>query len=106
MGTLTLGNGVSIRGWSLFHSDLALRNLPLVYKNTLAACNDTSLLRKGPKGIILCNKGSIIKQMETLILSYKPGAILVHSDPMRLDIRYIKDNIGVSLNVSYASPCI
>ncbi|KAL2458969.1 Subtilisin-like serine endopeptidase family protein [Forsythia ovata] len=54
-GTLTLGNGLSITGWSLFPARATVRNLPLTYNETLSACNSTELLSEAPEnGIIVC----------------------------------------------------
>ncbi|KAL2527824.1 Subtilisin-like serine endopeptidase family protein [Forsythia ovata] len=56
-GTLTLGNGLSITGWSLFPARATVRNLPLTYNETLSACNSTELLSEAPQGgIIICNQ--------------------------------------------------
>ncbi|KAL2504252.1 Subtilisin-like serine endopeptidase family protein [Abeliophyllum distichum] len=56
-GTLTLGNGLSITGWSLFPARATVRNLTLTYNKTLSACNSTELLSEAPDGgIIVCNQ--------------------------------------------------
>ncbi|XP_022879899.1 subtilisin-like protease SBT1.9 [Olea europaea var. sylvestris] len=56
-GTLTLGNGLSITGWSLFPARATIRNLTLTYNETLSACNSTELLSEAPQGgIIICNQ--------------------------------------------------
>ncbi|KAL9143811.1 hypothetical protein ABFS82_14G258400 [Erythranthe guttata] len=56
-GTVTLGNGKSITGWTTFPARAAIRNLPLVYNETLSACNSTELLAEAPfNSIIICNK--------------------------------------------------
>ncbi|KAL8030035.1 hypothetical protein ABFX02_14G261700 [Erythranthe guttata] len=56
-GSVTLGNGKAITGWTTFPARAAIRNLPLVYNVTLSACNSTELLAEAPFGsIIICNK--------------------------------------------------
>ncbi|KAK6130845.1 hypothetical protein DH2020_035414 [Rehmannia glutinosa] len=55
-GTLTLGNGKTITGWSTFPARATIRNLPIVYNETLSACNSTELLTEAPyNSIIICN---------------------------------------------------
>ncbi|KAK6130842.1 hypothetical protein DH2020_035411 [Rehmannia glutinosa] len=54
--TLTLGNGKTITGWSTFPARAVIRNLPLVYNETLSPCNSSSLLLEAPdQSIIVCN---------------------------------------------------
>ncbi|XP_073136473.1 subtilisin-like protease SBT3 [Henckelia pumila] len=55
-GTLTLGNGVKIAGWSTFPARPVIKNLPLVYNRTLSACDSSELLAEAPgNSIIICN---------------------------------------------------
>ena len=42
-GTVTLGNGDVIKGWTLFPASAIVRNLRLVYNKTLSACDAESL---------------------------------------------------------------
>ncbi|CAA2970186.1 subtilisin-like protease [Olea europaea subsp. europaea] len=59
-GTITLGNGLSITGWSLFPARTTVRNLALTYNETLSACNSTELLSEAPEGgIIICNQSDV-----------------------------------------------
>ncbi|XP_022879898.1 subtilisin-like protease SBT1.9 [Olea europaea var. sylvestris] len=59
-GTITLGNGLSITGWSLFPARATVRNLALTYNVTLSACNSTELLSEAPEGgIIICNQSDV-----------------------------------------------
>ncbi|XP_073284785.1 subtilisin-like protease SBT3 [Primulina huaijiensis] len=56
-GTLTLGNGKRITGWTMFPLRAVVRSLPLVYNSTLSACNSTELLAEAPNdSIIVCNQ--------------------------------------------------
>ncbi|KAF6143986.1 hypothetical protein GIB67_017594 [Kingdonia uniflora] len=43
-GTLTLGNGLGIVGWTLFPADALLVNKPIVYNESFMACRDSDLL--------------------------------------------------------------
>ncbi|KZV41637.1 subtilisin-like protease [Dorcoceras hygrometricum] len=55
-GTLTLGNGEKIVGWSTFPARPVIKNLPLVYNRTLSACDSSELLAEAPgNSIIICN---------------------------------------------------
>ncbi|PIN26154.1 Tripeptidyl-peptidase II [Handroanthus impetiginosus] len=47
-GTLTLGNGKIITGWSTYPARATVRNLPLVYNKTLSACNSTIIIAEDP----------------------------------------------------------
>ncbi|KAF2324359.1 hypothetical protein GH714_012785 [Hevea brasiliensis] len=52
-GTLTLGNGQTIIGWTLFPANALVDNLPLVYNKTFSACNSTILLSQAPDDAII-----------------------------------------------------
>ncbi|PIN26151.1 Tripeptidyl-peptidase II [Handroanthus impetiginosus] len=55
-GTLTMENGKVITGWNTFPARATVRNLPLVYNETLSVCNSTELLAEAPNdSIIICN---------------------------------------------------
>ncbi|KAK6130850.1 hypothetical protein DH2020_035406 [Rehmannia glutinosa] len=55
-GTLTLGNRKTITGWTTFPARAIIRNLPLVYNETLSACDSSELLAQAPDlTIIVCN---------------------------------------------------
>ncbi|KAL6504613.1 hypothetical protein OROHE_023371 [Orobanche hederae] len=55
-GTLTLGNGKTIVGWTTFPARATVRDLPLVYNETLSPCNSSELVAEAPEGsIIVCN---------------------------------------------------
>ncbi|PSS15816.1 Subtilisin-like protease [Actinidia chinensis var. chinensis] len=54
-GTLTLGNGVTIIGWTTFPASGFIKNLSLNYNKTISPCNSTELLSKAPYGILICD---------------------------------------------------
>ncbi|KAH6831637.1 hypothetical protein C2S53_009112 [Perilla frutescens var. hirtella] len=55
-GTITLGDGKTITGWTMFPARAVVRNLPLVYNETLSACSSSELLGEAPdQSIIICN---------------------------------------------------
>lgn len=88
-GTLTLGNGLSITGWSLFPSITFPQNLTLVYNKTLAACNSSQLLSEAPFSIILCDMGDIHNQTNAIIDSKMLGAIFTYPIP---SLVHMKEN--------------
>ena len=60
-GTLTLGNRLTIIGWSMFPARAWVENFPLIYNKTLSACNSTQLLSAS---ILICDDvGSVFSQM-------------------------------------------
>ncbi|XP_073053003.1 subtilisin-like protease SBT3 [Primulina eburnea] len=55
-GTLTLGNGQKIAGWTTFPARPVIKKLPLVYNRTLSTCDSSELLAEAPgNSIIICN---------------------------------------------------
>ncbi|GFQ05032.1 subtilisin-like protease [Phtheirospermum japonicum] len=55
-GTLTLGNGRTITGWTLFPARATIRNVDIVFNETLSPCNSSELVLEAPYGsIIVCN---------------------------------------------------
>lgn len=55
-GTLTLGSGRAITAWTMFPGRAVIRNLPLVYNETLSACSSSELLAEAPdQSIVICN---------------------------------------------------
>ncbi|KAK9270021.1 hypothetical protein L1049_025594 [Liquidambar formosana] len=86
-GTLTLGNGLTIVGETLFPASASVVNLPLVYNETLSACNSSTLLSEAPYGIIICdNIGSFLDQMGFVAASNVAGAVFISSDTTVLDL--------------------
>ncbi|KAL2512682.1 Subtilisin-like serine endopeptidase family protein [Abeliophyllum distichum] len=83
-GTLTLGNGLSIPGWSTFPARATVRNLPLTYNKTLSACNSTELLAEAPSSIIICvqsdQTAEFNDQMSYISESNVPAAIIISED--------------------------
>ncbi|KAF6159808.1 hypothetical protein GIB67_030066 [Kingdonia uniflora] len=84
VATLTLGNGLTIIGWSLFPVDALIRDLPLVYNETLMACDSAELLSEFAKdAIVICGddgsdwKNTYAQQERRIIDSTVAGAIFV-----------------------------
>ncbi|KAI3460196.1 hypothetical protein Pfo_016859 [Paulownia fortunei] len=85
-GTLTLGNGKTITGWSTFPARATVRNLPLIFNETLSACSSTELLAEAPsQSIIVCNltigNTDFDSAMSYLPQSNVRAAIIIAEDP-------------------------
>ncbi|KAL0325568.1 UNVERIFIED_CONTAM: Subtilisin-like protease SBT3 [Sesamum radiatum] len=84
-GRLTLGNGKTITGWTMFPASALVRNLPLVYNETLSPCNSTELLAEAPdRSIIICNitdeSTSLFFLMNDLSRSNVAAAVIISED--------------------------
>lgn len=84
-GTLTLGNGQTITGWTMFPARATVRNFPLVYNETLSACNSSELLAEAPdQSIVICNitdeSTSFFLLMNDLSRSNVRAAIIISQD--------------------------
>ncbi|MCD9560311.1 Subtilisin-like protease sbt3 [Datura stramonium] len=93
-GTLTLGNGQKIRGWSLFPLRAIIKHSPVMYNKTLSFCNSTDVLSQvsspinnvivcdGPKEIILDDGSNVFHdQMRSVTEAGLLAAIFISSDP-------------------------
>ncbi|XP_077248854.1 subtilisin-like protease SBT3 [Tasmannia lanceolata] len=80
-GTVTLGNGVAVVGWSLYPAKGLLLDLPLVYNETLKACNLTLLELQAKEMIVVCEDvGDLEDQMFQVSESKISGAIFISND--------------------------
>ncbi|KAK4781420.1 hypothetical protein SAY86_015522 [Trapa natans] len=80
-GTLILGNGKTIVGWTMFPASAYLNDVPLIYNETLSACNLTESLATVGYGIIVCeNTGSVSEQINHITNSGISGAIFISDD--------------------------
>ncbi|OIT07457.1 PREDICTED: subtilisin-like protease SBT1.9 [Nicotiana attenuata] len=87
-GTLTLGNGLTIRGWSLFPARAIISNWPVIYNKTLSACDSAELLAQVPdagRSIIVCQRSGdaevVTDQMNYVAEARVGAAILITEDP-------------------------
>nr|AZL41279.1 subtilisin [Datisca glomerata] len=77
-GTLTLGNGHSFTGWTMFPARARVDDIPLLYNKTLSLCNSSDLLSKVAYSIIICQPtGSLEEQINTVAASQLFGAIFI-----------------------------
>ncbi|KAK6115946.1 hypothetical protein DH2020_008215 [Rehmannia glutinosa] len=84
-GTLTLGNGKTITGYTTFPARASIRNLPIVYNETLSPCNSSDLVVDAlAQIIIVCNLTMVNtyydSTMNYLPLSNARAAIIVAED--------------------------
>lgn len=93
-GTLILGNGQKVIGWTLFAANAIVENLPLVYNKTLSSCNSVKLLSevKTPV-IILCDSvsksNSVFDQISSIAAASVVGAVFISGDPMLIETGHV-----------------
>ncbi|XP_073154265.1 subtilisin-like protease SBT3 [Henckelia pumila] len=87
-GTITLGNGKRITGWSTFPGIASVRNVPIIYNETLSACNSSTLFAEAPSHtIIICNQTHETAEFSTMMhyltesVTYIQAAIIISEDP-------------------------
>ncbi|KAG5627550.1 hypothetical protein H5410_012768 [Solanum commersonii] len=84
-GTLTLGNGLKIRGWSLFPVRVIVMDSTVIYNKTLSNCNSEELLSQVPdpkRTIIICDESwDFSDQMLTVSRARLKAAIFISEDP-------------------------
>ncbi|XP_058080704.1 subtilisin-like protease SBT3 [Magnolia sinica] len=81
VGTLTLGNGLTIIGQTLFPANAWVVDMPLIYNETFNACNSSSLLSQAEGSIVVCeNNGSVFEQMRAISHSNLTGAIFISDE--------------------------
>jgi hypothetical protein len=80
-GTITLGNGETITGWSTFPENSSIEESPLIYDKTISNCDSPKLLSTAPEGIIICLLGSVFGQLSNVTSSNVSGAIIVAENP-------------------------
>ncbi|KAK9697455.1 hypothetical protein RND81_08G038700 [Saponaria officinalis] len=83
-GTLSLGNGKTIVGWSLFPASAIIQNTPLKYDPTLAFCNSsTHLTEAASNRIVICDDiDATLDQMYAVANSNVAAAIFISKDPL------------------------
>ncbi|KAL2345864.1 hypothetical protein Fmac_007149 [Flemingia macrophylla] len=82
-GTLILGNGKRIPGWTLFPASATTNDIPLLYLNKVSACDSSKLLSSVPRGsILVCDPSvDVFQQIEHVSSSQVYGAVFISSDP-------------------------
>ncbi|XP_057975755.1 subtilisin-like protease SBT3 [Malania oleifera] len=79
-GTITLGNGSTIIGWTLFPANVPVQDVPLVYNSTLSNCDSPVLLAEAnPNAVIICDQSqSVSSQLNTIAGSRVRAAIFIY----------------------------
>ncbi|RZB87658.1 subtilisin-like protease SBT1.9 [Glycine soja] len=84
-GSLTLGNGETIVGWTLFAANSIVENYPLIYNKTVSACDSVKLLTQvAAKGIVICDaldSVSVLTQIDSITAASVDGAVFISEDP-------------------------
>ncbi|XP_027364570.1 subtilisin-like protease SBT1.9 [Abrus precatorius] len=102
-GSLTLGNGKTIVGWTLFAANAIVEGLPLFYNKTLSACNSVKLLTEvATNGIIICDAPhsdsiSVFDQINAITGASVVGAVFISEDPKLIETgRLLSPSIVIS----------
>ncbi|OIS99231.1 PREDICTED: subtilisin-like protease SBT1.9 [Nicotiana attenuata] len=104
-GTLTLGNGLKITGFSLFPVRTMIKDFHLVNNGSLSTCDSSDLLSQVPnakRSIMICYSTAqedlpVSDQMEAISESGFGAAIYVYKDPDVLTSNYFP-NPGVVIS--------
>ncbi|XP_060176888.1 subtilisin-like protease SBT3 [Lycium barbarum] len=104
-GTLTLGNGLKITGFSLFPVRTTIKDFALVNNGSLSTCDESDELAQVPnaaRNIMICYSTaqedlSVSDQMAAISESKFGGAIYVYGDPDVLSDNYFP-NPGVVIS--------
>lgn len=85
-GTLELGNGQKIVGWTLFPASAIIQNVTLLYDKNIAMCNSSDYLKKlaySSEKVIICDDiGMTFEQIVQVSNSSVAGAIFISKDPL------------------------
>ncbi|KAM0946241.1 putative tripeptidyl-peptidase II [Dioscorea sansibarensis] len=118
-GTLTLGNGQTIIGTTLYPENALLVNVQLVYNETISACNSSSLLTSEAEGmIVVCeDTGSTYFQNYYVTESKAAGAVFISDEIRNFDntcpgvvinskqavnlIKYAKNNLEATVTMKF-----
>ncbi|XP_060176889.1 subtilisin-like protease SBT3 [Lycium barbarum] len=101
-GSLTLGNGLKITGFSLFPVRTIIKELPVLYNKSISPCDSSDLLSQVPnagRSIMICysNAVEVEEQMAAISESRFGGAIYVSDDPDVLSSNFFP-NPGVVIS--------
>ncbi|KAK4487876.1 hypothetical protein RD792_003614 [Penstemon davidsonii] len=83
-GILTLGNGITIVGWTMFPTAALVNDLPLLYNKTVSSCDSRKALSSVGYGmIVICenSSGPPLYKMRYVSRSNAAAAIFISDDP-------------------------
>ncbi|XP_057975754.1 subtilisin-like protease SBT3 [Malania oleifera] len=76
-GTITLGNGLTVVGWTMFPANVPVQEAPLVYNATLSGCNSTVLLDEAdPDAVIICDHDQFVSSQVNIIAGSRVRAAI------------------------------
>ncbi|CAN4118332.1 unnamed protein product [Withania somnifera] len=101
-GTLTLGNGMKVTGFSLFPLKTTIKDLPVLYNESISPCDSSDPLSQLPnagRSIMICysNAVEVEDQMAVISESKFGGAIYISDDPDVLSSNFFP-NPGVVIS--------
>ncbi|KAI8016652.1 Subtilisin-like protease SBT3 [Camellia lanceoleosa] len=81
-GMLTLGNGLSFTGWTMFPASALVEKLPLIYNKTISSCDSVELLKNVYSAIVICvDKGyDVFNQLRVISMSNVAAAIFISNE--------------------------
>lgn len=83
-GTLILENGLNIIGWTTFSGYVSVKDVSLVYDETISECKYSELLSKWRHKIIKCKEWSIVDKISSISSSTNIQAVILTSDDFDL----------------------
>nr|KYP47616.1 Subtilisin-like protease [Cajanus cajan] len=98
-GTLVLGNGQTITGWTMFPANALVENLPLIYYKNTSACNSLKLLSKvATEGIILCDS---VSDHELMLKQRRSPSIVISAQDAPSVIKYAKSHKKPTASIKF-----
>lgn len=87
VGTLTLGNGLTIIGWSMFPARASVTNLNLIYDKNISACNSTMTIPDSFSAIVICEQDkyevfTFSDQIRYVSESKPRAAVFISNEPL------------------------
>ncbi|KAL7262246.1 hypothetical protein ACSBR1_000593 [Camellia fascicularis] len=81
-GMLTLGNGLTFTGWTMFPASALVEKLPLIYNKTISSCDSVKLLKNVYFAIVICvDKGyDVFNQLSVISMSNVAAAIFISNE--------------------------
>lgn len=92
-GTLTLGNGKTFIGWSVFPGRASISNLNLHYNNTDSSCNSSEIFTNSFNIVVICEQDKnyvydLSSQMDYIARSEARAAIFITDEPADFSTSY------------------
>ncbi|KAF3639596.1 putative RNA polymerase sigma factor sigD, chloroplastic-like [Capsicum annuum] len=116
-GTLTMGNGLKIKGWSLFPARAIIDNWSVIYNKTVSACDSAELLAQEPdagRSIIICQRSADADEVSTQMNSVaearlgaaifidfpNPGVVIIPKEGKQV-LSYVTKTIEPKASISF-----